>query len=262
MFPWIRGATSPPTAHPEPGAPIVRALHTGLAQLGKYDDVVVKLDADVSFARDYFERLLQAFEADPALGIAGGECLELAGGEWRAVHVTSSHVRGAVARTAESAWTSSSRSSRGSAGTRWTSSRRRFTAGASRSCRASFPPPPRTRRTRRLPVVARRTPGAGCALPRLSLLVPGRPQRLSCSDEPDSIRHALGLRRERGRPSARAPRRSSSRRAPSATGARRASDPYPRGVRPAVVIVALTQAPPSANGSRLAAACTRHTRWR
>jgi len=93
---WIHGATSPPTAHPEPGAPIVQALHTGLAQLGRYDDVVVKLDADVSFAHDYFERLLQAFEADPALGIAGGECLELDDGEWRAVHVTSSHVRGAV----------------------------------------------------------------------------------------------------------------------------------------------------------------------
>ena len=26
---WIRGATSPPTAHPEPGAPIVRALAHG-----------------------------------------------------------------------------------------------------------------------------------------------------------------------------------------------------------------------------------------
>jgi glycosyltransferase involved in cell wall biosynthesis len=93
---WIRGATSPPTADPEPGAPVVRALHTGLAQLGRHDDVVVKLDADVSFAHDYFERLLQQFEADPELGIAGGECLELDDGEWRAVHVTSSHVRGAV----------------------------------------------------------------------------------------------------------------------------------------------------------------------
>jgi glycosyltransferase involved in cell wall biosynthesis len=93
---WIRGATSPPTIRPEPGAPVVQAVQTGLAELGRNDDVVVKLDADVSFGHDYFERLLQAFEADPRLGIAGGECLELDDGEWRAVHVTSSHVRGAV----------------------------------------------------------------------------------------------------------------------------------------------------------------------
>jgi glycosyltransferase involved in cell wall biosynthesis len=95
-YSWIRSATSPPTADPEPGAPVVRALHAGLAELDGDDVVVVKLDADVSFAPDYFERLLQEFEADPALGIAGGECLELDDGEWHAVHVTSSHVRGAV----------------------------------------------------------------------------------------------------------------------------------------------------------------------
>ena len=38
-------------------------------------DVVVNVDADVSFEPDYFERLLDAFAADPALGIASGSVL-------------------------------------------------------------------------------------------------------------------------------------------------------------------------------------------
>jgi len=32
----------------------------------------VKLDADLSFAPDYFERLLRKFEEDPSLGVGGG----------------------------------------------------------------------------------------------------------------------------------------------------------------------------------------------
>jgi hypothetical protein len=56
----------------------------------------VKLDADVSFEDDFFERLLLEFEQDSQLGIAGGICLELEDGVWRPQHVTGSHVRGAT----------------------------------------------------------------------------------------------------------------------------------------------------------------------
>ncbi len=66
---------------PQPGQPIVRAFHTGLAELSPVD-VIVELDA-VSFDTDYyFERRLAAFSADPVLGIANGQCYELRGGEW------------------------------------------------------------------------------------------------------------------------------------------------------------------------------------
>jgi hypothetical protein len=37
-------------------------------------DVVVKLDGDLSFEADYFERCLQRMEQDPSLGIVGGTC--------------------------------------------------------------------------------------------------------------------------------------------------------------------------------------------
>lgn len=79
-----------------PGRPIVRAFHAGLAALEHEIDVVVKLDVDVTFAADYFERTLDAFARDPALGITGGNCHELEGGVWRPVRVSGDHVRGAV----------------------------------------------------------------------------------------------------------------------------------------------------------------------
>jgi glycosyltransferase involved in cell wall biosynthesis len=80
----------------EPGSPTVRAFHAGVAGLRTDPDVVVKLDADVSFEPDHFERLLAAFAADERLGIAGSNCWEQEpGGDWRPI-ATGGHVRGAV----------------------------------------------------------------------------------------------------------------------------------------------------------------------
>ena len=92
---WISVISSPAADVAQPGQPIVRAFHTGLAQLDPVD-IVVKLDADVSVDPDYFERLLSAFTGDPSLGIASGQCFELERDEWRPTHVTGSHVRGAT----------------------------------------------------------------------------------------------------------------------------------------------------------------------
>lgn len=72
------------------------AFTNGIEALDTHPDVVLKLDADVSFAPDFFERLLTEFEADARLGIAGGVCWERDGDEWRPYHVTGGHVRGAT----------------------------------------------------------------------------------------------------------------------------------------------------------------------
>lgn len=72
------------------------AFTTGLKALEREPEIVLKLDADVSFAPDFFERLLAEFEADARLGIAGGICWEHEGDEWRPYHVTGGHVRGAT----------------------------------------------------------------------------------------------------------------------------------------------------------------------
>jgi glycosyltransferase involved in cell wall biosynthesis len=94
--PWIALVTAPGEPAPERGGPVVRAFTAGLEALPDRPDVVVKLDADVSFPPDHFERLLQRFAADPTLGIASGICLEQSGGRWQARHSTRGHVRGAV----------------------------------------------------------------------------------------------------------------------------------------------------------------------
>jgi glycosyltransferase involved in cell wall biosynthesis len=95
-YEWVKALSSPGTLAAEPGAPIVRAFHAGVAQLGEPTDIVVKLDADVSFDSDYFERLLDAFVRDPRLGIASGECLEQDDGAWKVRPVTAGHARGAT----------------------------------------------------------------------------------------------------------------------------------------------------------------------
>ena len=45
-------------------------------------DVIVKVDADVDFAPDYFAQLIGRFAADSKLAIASGTCYELEDGEW------------------------------------------------------------------------------------------------------------------------------------------------------------------------------------
>lgn len=100
---WIRIIPSPgATTHAgtlavgrRAGRDIV-AFNAGVAAIEEVPGVLVKLDADVSFAADFFERILRELDADPRLGITGGECYELEGGEWRLQPVTGSHVRGAT----------------------------------------------------------------------------------------------------------------------------------------------------------------------
>jgi glycosyltransferase involved in cell wall biosynthesis len=75
---------------------VLAAFHVGVRALHEVPDVVVKVDADVSFEPDYFERLLERFAADPALGIAGGACYELEGECWVRRRVMPTHPRGAA----------------------------------------------------------------------------------------------------------------------------------------------------------------------
>jgi hypothetical protein len=59
-------------------------------------DFIVKLDGDLSFEPDYFEKLLGRFEADERLGIASGIYLETdATGSWKPVKMPSYHAFGA-----------------------------------------------------------------------------------------------------------------------------------------------------------------------
>ena len=92
--PWARAVFVEGESSPTRGGPVAQAFSAGVDQLDDTPDIVVKVDADVSFEEDYFERLLERFAADPSLGIAGGTCYELEDGEWRPRFATGNRFRG------------------------------------------------------------------------------------------------------------------------------------------------------------------------
>ena len=71
-LPWLQVLTRRDRGRRVAGGGVVEAFEAGCAQLHVEWDFLVKLDADLSFAPDYFERCLRHFEADPKLGIGGG----------------------------------------------------------------------------------------------------------------------------------------------------------------------------------------------
>jgi poly-beta-1,6-N-acetyl-D-glucosamine synthase len=95
-LPWAQVLTLRTTGAVRRGGPVVRAFHAGLAELAERPDVVVKLDADVSMEPDHFERLLGAFAAEPALGMASGSEWAADGDGWRQVYGTRTSVWGPV----------------------------------------------------------------------------------------------------------------------------------------------------------------------
>jgi biofilm PGA synthesis N-glycosyltransferase PgaC len=59
-------------------------------------DYLLRLDADLTFAPDFIEALLDQFRLEPKLGIAGAILLEQDGAQWREINVPSFHARGAA----------------------------------------------------------------------------------------------------------------------------------------------------------------------
>jgi len=71
-YPWIRLVVLPPRSG-RSFAAVVNATETGVKALTVSDyHYIGLLDSDVRFRRDYFEEVVQRFEACPGLGLAGG----------------------------------------------------------------------------------------------------------------------------------------------------------------------------------------------
>lgn len=82
-YPFIQTIDSgnPSDAH-EPGSKIVNAFYKGFEKLNPNWDVIVKLDADVILPPDYFEKIIQTFQSNPTIGIAGGIAIIEQNGNW------------------------------------------------------------------------------------------------------------------------------------------------------------------------------------
>jgi len=96
-YPWICLVSRSNRGFRKRGGGVVEAFNEGYAALTITDyQFIVKLDGDVSFAPDYFERLLTQFANDSKLGIAGGTCYIQNGDAWVPEETGLTHVRGAT----------------------------------------------------------------------------------------------------------------------------------------------------------------------
>lgn len=93
--PWIEVVARKDRGHRALGGGVVDAFDEGLARLaGLPFDFIVKLDADLSFAPDYFANLLRRFDADPKLGMASGKTFLVEDGVKSLEWCPDEHVRG------------------------------------------------------------------------------------------------------------------------------------------------------------------------
>jgi glycosyltransferase involved in cell wall biosynthesis len=72
-YPWITSLHRSDRGFRQAGGGVIATFNAGYSRLNVPDwDFIVKLDADLNFSPDYFERCFDEFDTDPRLGIGGG----------------------------------------------------------------------------------------------------------------------------------------------------------------------------------------------
>jgi biofilm PGA synthesis N-glycosyltransferase PgaC len=95
--PWITVVHRSDRGFRQAGGGVVAAFYEGLSQLQCQDwEFLIKLDADLSFDPNYLESCFARFQADPALGIAGGGIYHFNNGRLALESNPTFHVRGAT----------------------------------------------------------------------------------------------------------------------------------------------------------------------
>ena len=105
--PWIKVVNRSDRGFRKAGGGVVESFYEGWRLLENLRrDYVVKLDGDLSFAPDYFEKCFQRFEADDRLGVAGGTICCQKGETIEPEYKKDPrfHVRGAVKIYREACW--------------------------------------------------------------------------------------------------------------------------------------------------------------
>ena len=97
-LPWLEVDTRSRREARSPGEAVTEGFNRMLPRAMELDpQAVVKLDGDMEFEPDYFQRLLAALDDDPQLGIVGGRAMEpRADGSWGLLYIPSFHVHGAT----------------------------------------------------------------------------------------------------------------------------------------------------------------------
>jgi len=94
---WVRAVHRRDRGYRKWGAGIIEAFYDGFNALSCRDwEFMCKLDADLSFEPDYFERALTKFEENPRIGIGGGVLYHYRNGQKILEKHPQFHVRGGV----------------------------------------------------------------------------------------------------------------------------------------------------------------------
>lgn len=79
------------------GAKVVRAFYIGYNSIKKHDyDFIVKLDADLTLPKNYFEEITKCFENNKKVGLCGGYCSVIKNGKLKKEKSASYHLRGPI----------------------------------------------------------------------------------------------------------------------------------------------------------------------
>jgi len=80
-----------------PGSKVIQAFHEGEKYIDDNYDILVKIDGDLIFPPNYFETIINHFESDSRIGMAGGFCYIEKNGDWVLENLTDKdHIRGAL----------------------------------------------------------------------------------------------------------------------------------------------------------------------
>jgi glycosyltransferase involved in cell wall biosynthesis len=95
-YPWIELIHKTSEAIHLPGSKVIQAFQKGLEQVDDNYDFIVKLDADLILPPNYFEKIIQIFNSDAAIGMAGGFAYIQKNEDWILENLTDKdHIRGA-----------------------------------------------------------------------------------------------------------------------------------------------------------------------
>lgn len=95
-YPWIELIHKTSEAVHLPGSKVIQAFQKGLDSIDEDYDFIVKLDADLILPPNYFEKIIQLFQSDANIGMAGGFAYIQKNNEWILENLTDKdHIRGA-----------------------------------------------------------------------------------------------------------------------------------------------------------------------
>jgi len=104
-YPWIHAVHRVNRGFRKSGGGVMEAFYDGYNTLQSREwDFIVKLDGDLTFAPEYFEKCFEHFRQEPKLGIGGGEIHHDISGQLKLEANPRFHVRGATKIYRKSCW--------------------------------------------------------------------------------------------------------------------------------------------------------------